>query len=347
MTTASVPVDAVPQALLVVDGTRVVAANPALGELVRRPPETLAGLDLADLLGPEDRDEVEALLGAPGCPDGHWTPVAGRAGDGAPWIGAVRPGGPVEGGRLLLVAPASPPIGISGEALDAIEYTRLSPWEELGLDRVISHDIRGGLRGVTSFLTLLERAAGEHLDGQAREFFDTANAAALRTDLMAERLVHLLRLTLRPVVLAPVVLGDLINDVVAASADAYAGPALSLEVGALPTVWGHPTLLVELLAELFTNARKFGATSLVVRADDVTGGWVSLALTDDGPGVEPDLAEDAFNLFRLLQPKGRFPGVGMGLPISRVIARTHGGRCWIEPHEGPGTTVRVRLLLAE
>jgi nitrogen-specific signal transduction histidine kinase len=343
----SVPIDAIPQALLVVDDTRVVACNEALAELVRRSVDAVVGLDLAELFAPDDCREVSALLDATGSSAAPWTPVAGRAGDGAPWIGAVRSGGPVEGGWLLLVSPASPPIGISGEASDAVEYARLSPWEELGLDRVISHDVRGGLRGVTSFLTLLERAAGEHLDGQAREFFDTANAAALRTDVMAERLVHLLRLTLRPVGLAPVALGDLVNDAIAASADTYAGSALSSEVGALPTVWGQPALLVELLAELVTNARKFGATGLVLRGDEVTGGWVSLAVADDGPGVEPELAEDAFNLFRLLQPKGRFPGVGMGLPIVRVIARIHGGRCWIEPHDPPGTTVRVRLLLAE
>jgi signal transduction histidine kinase len=66
-------------------------------------------------------------------------------------------------------------------------------------------------------------------------------------------------------------------------------------------------------------------------------------VTDDGPGIEPRLAEDAFRLYRLLQPKGRYPGIGMGLPLARRRIEVQGGRLWIEAAEGRGTTVVLRL----
>jgi signal transduction histidine kinase len=104
---------------------------------------------------------------------------------------------------------------------------------------------------------------------------------------------------------------------------------------------------VEAVTELVTNARKFadGAVHIAIDATPI-GGWTYVRLRDDGPGVEPQLAEDAFLPFRLLQPKGRFPGVGMGLPLCRQILRAHGGRCWIEALEPPGASLALRLATA-
>lgn len=338
-----VQLDALPVGAAIIDADHVVAANDALAQLTRRSSGALTGTALRDLIAPEDADWlVIETTSALAHVAGGWQPVAGLAGDGAPWIGDLRIGGATAAGRLVVVTPSGPTLGVGSDG-DGIEYDRHGEWELLGLDRVISHDVRGGLRGVTSFLTLLDREAGDSLAGQAREFFDTASAAALRTDLMADRLVQVLRLTLKPVIFSPVGLGEILGNVLALSAEQFPGPAIQLESNDLPEVWGHRALLVDCLAELVTNARKFGASRLTVELDERRDGWVYLSLTDDGPGVDASLAEDAFNLFRLLQPKGRFPGVGMGLPICRVIARVHGGRCWIEPTDGEGTRVRLRL----
>jgi signal transduction histidine kinase len=205
---------------------------------------------------------------------------------------------------------------------------------------------------VKSFLTLLERDLGDALAGQAAEFYTTAASAATRTDLMLERLVALLRLSIRPISLAPLAVEDVLVDAVARSTEIFPGDPPGLVAGPLPMVWANRTLLVDALAELLTNARKFadGPVEVQLTADQ-QGRWVYLRLHDDGPGVDPDLAEDAFTPFRLLQPKGRYPGVGMGLPTVRESMRAQGGHCRIEaaPTPGPetsGTTVVIRLALA-
>jgi signal transduction histidine kinase len=220
------------------------------------------------------------------------------------------------------------------------------PWERAGLDRVLSHDVRGALRGVTSFLTLLGRELTE-AEETAGEYHATAAAAAGRADVMVERIVHLLRLDLRPLELGPVDLGQVVAATTARLADEQA-TAPNVDAGTLPTVWADRALIAECVAELITNAHKFsdGAATIDVSTTRTVGPWVYLSVSDDGPGVEPQFAEDAFALFRLLQPKGRFAGVGMGLPIARRIAEVHGGRLWIAAHDGPGTTVCIRLLSA-
>ena len=36
-------------------------------------------------------------------------------------------------------------------------------------------------------------------------------------------------------------------------------------------------------------------------------------------------------------------GAGLGLSIVEAVAEAHGGRAWVEPHEGSGASIRVSL----
>jgi hypothetical protein len=343
--------DEVPLGLAVVEGGRLVRVTERFARVVRSKAASLEGIPLDVLLAPED---AAALAEPPPAADDdagdtvRWQPVAGIAPDGAPWIGELaRPAGPGTDGVVLL-ASAGPPLQI-GTQMEPTVPVHGCAWEGLGVDRIVSHDIRGGLRGVNSFLTLLGREIGGELSGQQLEFFETAASAAARTDVMAERLVHLLRLSTRTFQLAPLSLGDLVDDAVRASLGAFDGPPPTMAVGELPVVWGNRPALLECIAELITNARKFadGPVSINLGVARTIGPWVYLAVVDDGPGVPAEFAEDAFMPFRLLQPKGRYPGVGMGLTVVREAARAHGGRCWIVPSDERGTAVGLRLVRAD
>jgi PAS domain S-box-containing protein len=80
----------------------------------------------------------------------------------------------------------------------------------------------------------------------------------------------------------------------------------------------------QILINLTTNAVKFGPRPGGVRvriARDGTFGVV--AVEDDGPGIPPHLAEGIFEPF--VHHGVATPGVGLGLPISRRLARAMGG----------------------
>lgn len=349
-----------PVGAAVVSGDRLVAANDAFARIVRSTPDQLAGIPLPDLLAPDAADELIGRItseGDPAEPDADetdepaWRDVAGIAPDTAPWTGQLTVGDGVASdtgpGRIALLVPGRPTLEIAPGGQPTATRGPRGSWDRFELDRVLSHDARGGLRGVKSFLTLLERDLGDNLTGQAAEFFGTAAAAATRTDQMLERLVALLRLSTRPLALAPVAIESVLVDAVGRSIETFPGEEPRLVAGSLPSVWANRTLLVEALGELLTNARKFADGPVEVHLTaELSGRWVEVLLRDDGPGVDPDLVEDAFSPFRLLQPKGRYPGVGMGLPVVRESFRAQGGACRIDPSGGPGTTVRARLALA-
>jgi signal transduction histidine kinase len=97
----------------------------------------------------------------------------------------------------------------------------------------------------------------------------------------------------------------------------------------LPLAEGEPEVLRRALAPLVDNARRH-ARSKVTLELSAGGGRVRLAVRDDGPGLDPKLGERAF----VPGTGGEDGGAGLGLPLSRRLARSCGGDVTAE--RGPG-----------
>jgi signal transduction histidine kinase len=66
---------------------------------------------------------------------------------------------------------------------------------------------------------------------------------------------------------------------------------------------------------------------------------VLVEVTDDGPGIAPDVAENVFDPFFTTKPQGS----GLGLAIVRKIIDAHDGRIDLRTAPGQGTTIRLTL----
>ena len=78
------------------------------------------------------------------------------------------------------------------------------------------------------------------------------------------------------------------------------------------------------VANLVGNARKHGKR-VEVKARHV-GGWLTVTVDDDGPGIPPEEREAVFRPFyRLDAGRNVDGGSGLGLAITRDIAMSHGG----------------------
>ena len=68
-------------------------------------------------------------------------------------------------------------------------------------------------------------------------------------------------------------------------------------------------------------------------------GELAVSILDTGVGVPPEQIDQIFSAFITSKPQG----TGMGLPISRSIIESHGGRLWATPNTGPGATFQLVL----
>lgn len=101
--------------------------------------------------------------------------------------------------------------------------------------------------------------------------------------------------------------------------------------------------LLELAGTLLDNAAKWAQSRIAVRLERDSEG-LSLAVEDDGPGIDPADAE------RLLERGARadmqVEGQGIGLAVARELARSYGGRLEITRSSSGGAHVRAVLPYA-
>jgi K+-sensing histidine kinase KdpD len=118
----------------------------------------------------------------------------------------------------------------------------------------------------------------------------------------------------------------------------------------LPPVFVDSASIAEAIYIVVDNASKYApaGTTIALRAALTDGNQVRLTVSDEGPGIPPDMRGRVFDKF--FRIPGREPadtrrgGAGLGLPIARRLVEAQGGRIWIEPSAADkGTTVAIVL----
>ena len=87
----------------------------------------------------------------------------------------------------------------------------------------------------------------------------------------------------------------------------------------------------------------------IVVSAQVEEGPLSVAVSDTGIGISPEEIEKVFEKFyRSKNPLAtNVKGSGLGLPISREVARLHGGDVIVESELGKGSTLTLIVPIVE
>ncbi len=126
------------------------------------------------------------------------------------------------------------------------------------------------------------------------------------------------------------------------------GVRLTVDAGSEVAVRGDPARLVHLLSILAGNALDAVGPSgghVHVGTEELPDGGVALTVTDDGPGIAPDVRERMYDPFYTTKGPGR--GTGLGLWVAREITHAAGGTLACTTAPGRGTSFRVHLPAAE
>ncbi len=102
----------------------------------------------------------------------------------------------------------------------------------------------------------------------------------------------------------------------------------------------------QILLNLVGNAIKFTPPGGHVRLScEARGPWVEIRVADDGPGIASEKQESIFDPFVQVERSFSNPrdGVGLGLAISRDLARAMGGELGVNSVPGVGSTFVLRL----
>jgi two-component system osmolarity sensor histidine kinase EnvZ len=137
---------------------------------------------------------------------------------------------------------------------------------------------------------------------------------------------------------------DMADMIAAIAVDAErAGFEISVLFRGDPEIVLRPNAFKRLLGNLVGNALRHADRVELTGAH--AGGWLTVTVDDDGPGVPEDERENVFRPFyRLDEARNQDEGgTGLGLAISRDIARSHGGDITLDASPLGGLRAVVRI----
>ena len=238
------------------------------------------------------------------------------------------------------------------------DVTRIRQAERAKTDFVatVSHELRTPITPIKGYVEILQ-ARGPNLSEDKRQ--DMLRIVAERADHLARLVEDLLlasRISSEPGGSAVVGMQrectDLAEAARRAAADWLRGPESRLELELPPgplEVDADPLRLVQVLANLISNAHKYSPTDQEVRLRVWRdNGWAMAAVADRGRGIPREELDRVFEKFHRVEDPMTMTtgGTGLGLYIARELTRAMGGE--IETTSAPrrGSTFTVRLPMA-
>ncbi|MFT3764149.1 MAG: ATP-binding protein [Minicystis sp.] len=215
---------------------------------------------------------------------------------------------------------------------------------------IASHELRTPLTALQLHLQGMRHAWSKRDGGDIERFLRKLEKATRQTERLGHLVDDLLdvsRISAGKLSLQrePLDLGEVAREVAdrhAAEARA-AGCTITLELA--PSVTGEwdRLRLEQVLANLITNAIKYGPGQRIEVAVEARGAAARVSVRDHGMGIRPEDAGRIFGRFERAVSSRNYGGLGLGLFISQQIVEAHGGAIDVESEPGEGSVFTVTI----
>lgn len=213
--------------------------------------------------------------------------------------------------------------------------------------RMVSHELRTPATAISGFAQMLSTDWTSLTEPEIAEFLAIINRQSTHLTLIVDDLLTLShletgRLRLH---LGEVNLQQAAEDAISMVAGRYS-IAVETTVDPSITLLADQDRLVQILRNLVENAAKYGKVGVAVSAA-VMDRTCEIVVSDDGPGIPPELAIRIFRFWdRGEQDGSGARGYGMGLAIARHLARAMVGDLTYRPHSPTGSEFVLSLPLS-
>lgn len=219
---------------------------------------------------------------------------------------------------------------------------------------ISTHDLQEPLRKIQVFSSRLGSKLREHdVSPVIMHDMERMSDAATRMQSLVNDIHSYSKFNHQDLELRPVVLDEILDEVLIDLKEELADGRLQLSREALPSINGEPFLLRQLFANLLRNALKFhkpdsgSDMQILCRVvnspepdSDITE-YYRISFIDNGIGFGNEFAETIFGIFKRLHSQSEYRGTGIGLAICRKIMQRHHGMITAEGEEGVGATFHL------
>jgi signal transduction histidine kinase len=266
----------------------------------------------------------------------------------------VPPSPPHDPSRTIRVT-AAPAAGATADGVILVlhDITDLRRADQIRRDFVanVSHELRTPLTAIRGYIEALSE--GDADEDERRRFLEIITRHTQRMERLVKDLLRLARLDAGQETLELTACDTraLVNGVVADVTPAVAlGQRIEVSVGpGAERVRADAGKLHDALRNLVINAITYAPEQSTIRIDAArTNGRVTIAVSDEGPGIpDGDLTRVFERFYRVEKSRARDPGgTGLGLAIVRHLVELHGGTVRAENNPSGGARFTITIAAA-
>jgi signal transduction histidine kinase len=219
----------------------------------------------------------------------------------------------------------------------------------------MSHELRTPLNSILGYQDLLLDGVVGDIPAQVKGFLERAQKSTRNLLHLVNDVLDLSKLEAgkMELVIVPARVRAIVEEVLATIEPLAAARQIAVEVAPwppVPTIETDVDRVRQILLNLLSNAVKFtdqGRVTISASAgsdgDSAATAWVEVHVADTGPGIAANDQERIFHEFEQIVGATSRGGTGLGLPISRKLARLLGGDLTVQSVLGQGSTFTLRL----
>lgn len=206
----------------------------------------------------------------------------------------------------------------------------------------IAHDLKGPLREIEGFSSLLEKQFADTSDSRVKHHLHVIRQSALRLTHMIDALLKYSRLEQQNLPKQLFNVSEMLRTLVSDRMSGLHDPKPYIHIN-LPydDLYGDPVSIRQALANLLDNAIKFSRQQShpeITIDGSRTPYERIISVRDNGIGFDMGQTEKIFGLFERLHSPEQYEGTGVGLAIVKLVMEKHGGRVWAESATSQGST---------
>ena len=214
------------------------------------------------------------------------------------------------------------------------------------LIHIVTHDLRGPLRTINSFTSLLKKSLGNRLSEKERNHMKFIHSDTMKLNTILEEVAQFSRIEDHLIKPKTVSLSEILNQALNVCQNEITATDSKISIPTeLPNLFCDERKIKEVFTQIIRNSIRYSVPGSQPKLDITfteDNSNVEFKFTDNGLGISQEFLEKIFLPFNQIKIKANQKGIGIGLAICKKYVELHEGKIWCTSTPG-NTTFTLSL----
>ena len=211
---------------------------------------------------------------------------------------------------------------------------------------IAAHDLKAPVRGINSFLNIIEKKYNDIWDEKDKKYLDIIFDNISRMDNLILDLMNYANSTSIEISKEKIDVDAMVHDIFDNLCKNLNITNAKFKTNALPIIINSTNAINLIFNNLINNSLKYQKKEAIPKIEIVCTEkkteWI-FEVKDNGIGIAQEYFETVFKPFKRLHLQSEYPGSGLGLAATKKLIEILNGDIWIKSIEGKGTNFIFRI----